>query len=56
MLSNGIFHPINTDLANILSKHDIPVRLGQAMSVGELAETITDNGGSIILINPNELQ
>lgn len=56
MLSNGIFHKTNTDLANVLSKHDIPVRLGYSMSVGELAETITDGGGSVILINPNELQ
>jgi len=56
MLSNGIFHKTNTDLANVLSKHDIPVRIGQIMGIGELAETITDNGGSVILINPNELQ
>jgi len=55
MIANRIFSTGDTKLAELLSLHDVPVRVANSMGVGELAETITDNGGSVILINPNEV-
>ena len=55
MISNGVFHPGQFKLADLMSKHDVPVRISNNMGVGELAETITDKGGSVILLNPKEV-
>ena len=55
MISNGVFHPGQFKLAELMSKHDVPVRISNNMGVGQLAETITDRGGSVILLNPKEV-
>ena len=53
MIDNGIYNITNTELSKLLSVHDIPVKFGK-LGPNELASTITDdNGGSIIIINPN---
>ena len=55
LLSSGAVSVVNTELAQILSQHDIPVRLGNLES-NVVATTITDeNGGSVIIINRNLL-
>lgn len=42
----------NLQLAKVLSKHDIPIRLSSNLNYGVVATTITDeNGGSAIVIN-----
>ena len=41
----------NIELARILSKHNIPIKLDSSLGIGELAVTDTSNGKSIILIN-----
>lgn len=56
MLTTKPFSDANLVLAEILSKHDIPVRFDDTLEVGQVAVTVTDdNGNSIILINQNEL-
>lgn len=55
MLSRGIFHSIDKPLASALSAHDIPVRVGYDMRNGDLAKIVTEDKGSVIFINPNEL-
>ena len=56
MLLGGIFSSMDKPLAEALSSHDIPVRIGREMKDGELAKVVTENGGSVIFINQNELQ
>ena len=54
MLNNDLFGT-NTDLAKILSKHDVPVMYGET-ELDILAVTVTENnGGSYIVINKNAL-
>ena len=55
MINNAIYHSSNVELARALARHDVPVRVGYTMRNGELAKTVTENGGSVIYINPNEL-
>lgn len=57
LLDNGVFNESNTKLAQILLKHDIPVKLDNSIGNGTIAETVTTkNGGSMILINPDVIQ
>lgn len=57
LLENGVFNDSNTKLAQILLKHDIPVKLDNSIGRGTIAETVTTkNGGSMILINPDVIQ
>ena len=54
MLNNDLFGT-NTDLAKILSKHDVPIMYGET-DLDILAVTVTDkNGGSYIVINKEAL-
>lgn len=56
MLTTKPFSDANLTIAEILSKHDIPIRFDDTLKAGEVAVTITDeNGNVIILVNPNEL-
>jgi hypothetical protein len=55
MLSSGVFHSVDNKLAKALSLHDVPVRIGYSMKIGEFAKTITDGSASVIFINPDEL-
>ena len=56
MISNDVFNGHNRMLADILQKHDIPVKIDNSLGIGTLAETVTDNkGNAVILINGNLL-
>lgn len=55
--TNGMFDDTNVKLAQLLQKHDIPVKLDKTIGNGTIAETVTtQNGGSIILLNPDVIQ
>lgn len=57
LLGNSVFDDSNAKLAQILLKHDIPVKLDNSIGNGTIAETVTTkNGGSMILINPDVIQ
>lgn len=54
MLNNDMFG-YNTELANIIQKHDIPVSYGET-DLDILAVTVTDkNGESVVVINKNAI-
>lgn len=57
LISNNIFSGNNINLANILSRHDIQIRLGENMDISEVMSTIYDKKTkkSIILVNKNNL-
>lgn len=50
LLENRTISNDNYMLAEILSNHDIPVRFGQ-LEAGVIATTVTEDGGSFIVIN-----
>lgn len=55
--ANDMFDDTNVKLAQLLQKHDIPVKLDNTIGHGTIAETVTtQNGGSIILLNPDVIQ
>ncbi|MBR3720821.1 MAG: hypothetical protein IKN09_03680, partial [Clostridia bacterium] len=57
MLNNGAFDKHTEDLASILQKHNISIKVDNSLGVGTLAETITGkNGKSVVLLNGNLLK
>lgn len=55
LTSNQLLSDDNLKLAEIMSRHDIPVLYGELPN-GKLAATITEkSGGSVVIINPDEL-
>ena len=56
MINNDVFNGHNRILAEILQRHDIPMKIDNSLGIGTLAETATDNkGNAVILINGNLL-
>ena len=56
MINNDVFNGHNRMLADILQKHDIPVKIDNSLGIGTLAETVIDSkGNAVILINGNLL-
>ena len=57
LVTNGVFNDTNVKLAQLLLKHDIPVKLDNSIGHGTIAETVTtQSGGSIVLINQDVIQ
>ena len=57
IIQNGFVSKTNIALANMLSKHNIPVIVDYNMSNDKIADTITDkDGNSVITINPNVMR
>ena len=57
IIQNGFVSKANIALANMLSKHNIPVIIDYNMSNDKIADTITDkDGNSVITINPNVMR
>lgn len=56
MYDSKSFSPVNVFLGQVLSNHDIPVRF-QHLQIGTLMTTVSDeNGGSVILIDPEKIE
>jgi hypothetical protein len=56
MINNDVFNGHNRILAEILQRHNIPMKIDNSLGIGTLAETATDNkGNAVILINGNLL-
>lgn len=55
LISTDLLSEENIQLAKIIARHNIPIMFGEIEN-GKIAATITDsNGGSIIVVNSNEI-
>lgn len=55
LIDQQLFSDENIKLARIIQRHNIPILFGE-LENGKLAATITDkSGGSIVIVNPNEV-
>lgn len=56
MLNNSAFDKSIEDLANVLQKHDILIKVDNSLGIGTLAATATNKGQSIVLLNADLLK